>query len=413
MVRRRSLRRWLVAVAFASLVALGLTGCVYSGYVLPPLPVTSTTTTTVPNGQLNCTPSPHSCGFADSTNTGILPGATLTLITSTSTSGSGWTCNSPCTSFHITASLGDITHGFELSDHITAWVDRPNVTVTNLMVDGAHGENTYAVEVCGSVASGPCSGTAANNFTIRNCDLIGAPDSTANVSSPLRGNAGVLTYPGQTNITVDHCHMHGFGTGGGLYIEQQKGAVVFTNSFVNHENCWDSIHNLSCPASDSLYGSAYTDHTNAWHSGGGPGLDTTSSLLIRNNTLFNDFTACCQTTALSLFNDSGTTKRQKNINGLIDHNLIGAAGGFCIELQDQHNVTVTYLKMKQNHFSTLFNAECGAAGIDYNGMNLNTNGGVGNAQCANLWDDGVFAGSGADQSNVYPTSRQPVTANTC
>ncbi len=309
--------------------------------------------------------------------------------------------------------LGSATTGYELADGITMFVTAPNITIQNLKVDGAHGADTWAVGVCGTGSVGFCpGGTAANNFTIRNCDLIGAPDSTANVSSPLRGNAGVLTYPGQTNITVDHCHMHGFGTGGGLYIEQQKGAVVFTNSFVNHENCWDSTHNLSCPASDSLYGSAYTDHTNAWHSGGGPGTDTSSSLLIRNNTLLNDYTPGDQTTALSLFNDSGSLT-QTNINGLIDHNLFAAAGGFCMELQDSlGGSTVTYLKLKNNHYSQKFYANCGGSGINYNGVSLNGHG-VGDAQCGNVWDDGPFAGSGADQSNRYPTSMQPVTPNTC
>ena len=259
-------------------------------------------------------------------------------------------------------------------------------------------------------------GAAANNFKISNCDLIGAPDSTAGVSSKLRGNAGVLTYPGQSGIIVDQCHMHGFGTGGGLYIEQQRGAVVFTNNLVNHENCWDSTHNISCPTSDALYGSKYTDHTNAWHSGGGPGTITTSSLLIEHNTLFNDYVPGDQTTALSLFNDSGTTPgspTQTNVNGMIDDNLIAAAGGFCIELQDQYGIKTTHLKLIGNHFTTLLGANCGKSGINYNGVNLNTSGGVADAQCANVWDDGPMAGSGADQSNTYPRSMQPVTADTC
>jgi len=384
------------------------------------LPAT-TIATTVPSGgqSQNCMSSPHLCGFPDAMNTGVLAGVTLTQITSSSVSGPGWHCRSnPCQVVIVdggggNTTLGSATTGYELADGITMFVTAPNITIQNLKVDGAHGADTWAVGVCGTGSVGFCpGGAAANNFTIRNCDLIGAPDSTANVSSPLRGNAGVLTYPGQTNITVDHCHMHGFGTGGGLYIEQQKGAVVFTNSFVNHENCWDSTHNISCPASDSLYGSAYTDHTNAWHSGGGPGTDSSSSLLIRNNTLLNDYTPGDQTTALSLFNDSGSLT-QTNINGLIDHNLFAAAGGFCMELQDSlGGSTVTYLKLKNNHYSQKFYANCGGSGINYNGVNLNGHG-VGDAQCGNVWDDGPFAGSGADQNNRYPTSMQPVTPNTC
>ena len=33
---------------------------------------------------------------------------------------------------------------------------------------------------------------------------------------------------------------------------------------------------------------------------------------------------------------------------------------------------------------------------------------AGNYQCGNVWDDGARAGSGADQSNTYPTATKPV-----
>ena len=84
-----------------------------------------------------------------------------------------------------------------------------------------------------------------------------------------------------------------------------------------------------------------------------------------------------------------------------------------MELQDSlGGSTVTYLKLKDNHYSTKLGSNCGSAGINYNGVNLNGHG-TGDAQCGNVWDDGPMAGSGADQSNMYPKSKQPVTADNC
>ena len=146
--------------------------------VAPTTAPTSTATTppaNTPNAtqSTNCVAAPHVCGFPDETNTGILPGTTMTQVTSSSTSGPGWHCRSnPCTQVIVDGAgghttIGSASTGLELADGIAMTVTAPNITIENLKVDGAHGADTWAVGVCGTDSVGYCpGGSAANNFTI-------------------------------------------------------------------------------------------------------------------------------------------------------------------------------------------------------------------------------------------------------
>lgn len=405
----------------------------------------TTTTTTGGGGQLlNCVPEDVSlnefaspCGFPDATNTGIQAGVTLTQITSSSTSGTHWACNSPCTLFRVQGNLGTSTTGFELAANIDVQVDNSNSVVTNFKMDRGQ--------------IGIPNGT--NNFSISHCDLQGAPDSTKGVSSSLRVENGAILMqngtPAPSGITVDHCHMHGYGTGGGLYEEALHGATVFTNNFVNYENCFSTNSSgRTCSAEVANDGNTNNvDHTNALHFGGGPqNGDNTASVLIQHNTILNDFTNCCETSALSFFNDSCSTSGSpnffptcntagseplQNLHAIIDDNLFSSAGSSgCITLDDGKDVNnvsppsatalpTSFVQLRWNHFVKLFG--CGTSNtLQYpaltNAGTLASNlshdlnhWGTGDAQCGNVWDDGTFAGTSADATNSYPTTTATVT----
>ena len=369
------------------------------GSVGSPPPPTTTTTTTVPsNGSTNCSSSPHTCGFPDATNTGIMSGATLTQVPSQATSGSGWACSPSASNCHVVNINGDVgspTRGIQLADGVTAVVTSgaTGATVMNLKVTGAHGEGVEGVAVY------------ANNVEISHCELQGAPPSAA-PSSPLRADNGiwVASTPRTGGLTVDHCNIHGFA--GGVDHQLQAGAEVTTNNFIHDMQCWDYTHNVDCRTSQAQWGSAYTDHDNNVATTGGPSGQ--SSWLIQHNTFWMD-AVCCTTATISMFNDFGA---QDNVHGVIDDNLL-SGGAYCVDpgyggsgsFANHH----TYIRMTNNHFSQKYGSNCSDSGISYVSP-LNASKGAGDYQCANMWDDGPRAGSGADASNYYPTSKVAVTS---
>ncbi len=200
---------------------------------------------------------------------------------------------------------------------------------------------------------------------------------------------------------MNHCNIHGFS--GGIFAEQEEGKNVFVGNYIHQMMCWDYYYNVRCD--DPRSGPGTHDHCNNWGNGGGPN-DLTSSILIKDNTFWGD-NPVCMSDEIALFPDGHA---QTNQHTTIDHNLMSGAG-YCINPGYGNafgSAGRSYVGIKNNHWSTKYGPNCGHYGVNYI-FPLNASSGAGNYQCGNLWDDGPLAGSGADQSNGYPTSRKPVT----
>ncbi len=327
----------------------------------------------------NCVAIPSACGFADATNTGILPGVTLTKVPSQATSGPGWTyVTSPNNQINITGNVGSATTGLELADGVEAYVYGSNITIKNLKLLGIHGQSADGITVLATT----------DNVKIEYCDITGAPDSVGTVSSQ-RGWNAVHIKNGASNYTVNYCHIRGFS--GGIFPEQEKGTNTFIGNYIHH---MVSIDNTNL------------DHCNVWGNGGGPD-DLTSKQLIKDNTFLGDH-PFCMSSSISLFPDGNT---QTNQHTVIEHNLLTCGGYYCINPGYGNAFGAagrSYIAFKNNHWSTRDNPNGGFNGISYV-FPLDASSGAGNYQCGNIWDDGPLAGSGADQSNSYPASTQPVT----
>jgi len=332
---------------------------------------------------INCSTSPHICGFPDSTNTG--PSGSLTLITSSSTSGSGWTCNSPCSVVHVTGNVSNV----ELASGIEAWTNASNITITNFKTD--HG----GIDICGNTNAAHCNGTPAVNVTISHCDIGGAStgDPFLTASTP---EFGVLVLNGHSSLTVDHCNIHGFEEG--IQYSTEQGNDVFSNNYVHDFHCGTG-------APSSCQG-----HLNAIYYGGN-NQATTNSLLEQHNTLVMD-SPCCGSDVISFFDDSGSNN-VKNMHALVSDNLIESTAGLCINGDDNTAGGPTYLQIQNNRYGhvngtgSICNVGLIRGSSTWSGIPFT---GTGNSSCGNIWDDGPMAGSGADQSNSYPKSMQPITS---
>jgi len=349
-------------------------------------PVSSGTQTT------NCWPAPHLCGFADATNSGIQPGATLTQVPSQATSGSGWQYNNGGVT--ITGNVGSATSGLELADGVTAIITGSNLTVQNLKLDGAHGESTSAVTVKASTSG----------VTISHCDVTGAPDSSGEVSTQ-RGWVGIRILGGATSFSVNYCNIHGFA--GSIFPDSPGGNDVFIGNYIHHVVSWDTNG---------------TDHCNTWGDTSGPG-NVPTTMLFQDNT-FDNGNHYCASAAFAFYNDFGPNA---NLHAIVQHNLLATAAPYCINpgYGDAHagpNVS-SYLAIRGNDFSSAYNQGCGQVGPSYVWPVNSTYGPGGcptwptpcggsptNYNCANYWDAGPLAGSSADLSFYYPTTYHAPTA---
>ena len=294
---------------------------------------------------------------------------------------SGTNCSNGIT---ITGNVGSATTGLELADGLSATITGSNLTVKNLKILGVHGQSADALWVAGTT----------NNVTIDHCDITGAADNVGQVSTT-RGWSGVHLMSGASNYAVNYCNIRGFS--GPLFPTDTKGTVTFIGNYLHHIVRWDNNS---------------TDHCNNLGNSSGPS-DLNSRMLIKDNTMWGDNDGC-MSSVISMFPDFGP---QTNQHTLIEHNLISSSGYYCINpgYGDTYGSSGrSYIAMKDNHWSTKLGANCGVANsfawgaISYI-FPLDASSGAGNYQCGNVWDDGALAGSGADQSNEYPSSRQPVT----
>ncbi len=338
----------------------------------------------------NCPPNPHLCGFADATNTGILAGVTLTKIPSQATSGSGWSYSASTNTITITGNVGSATTGIEAEDGVTVGITGSNLTVQNLKIDGAHGTSTDAVMI----------GASTNGVTIDHCDLQGA-SSAEGQATPRRGWNGIHVKGGANNFSIKHCNVHGFI--GGLFPELTKGNDTFIGNYVHQLSCWNFIDNNSdCSAGAAKGG----DHCNGWADGSGVATgDTTSTMLIQDNTLLADNNGCVSG-ALSFFNDGGSNGHL-NAHAVVNHNLLGTTSGYLFSTDQYQSPYFSYIGITNNAFfgigsnqpaiwrdvNPYFSWPIGATANQYNNYN-----------CGNYWDTSTFRGTTADTNPNYANS---------
>ena len=269
------------------------------------------TTTTVPSGprRTNCFPSPSLCGFADATNTGIGAGVALTQVPSQATSGPGWTYTggqlvidgAAHGAFGASSTIGSSSTGLELADTHAVVISCAGCTVTNLKVDGVHGQSSDAI----TVSSG------ATNVTIDRCEVQGAPVLSEPAASPLRGWNGIHDFG--TSTTIKNCDIHGFV--GGIFTQTIRGNAKILNTFAHQTTCWNETgNNSNCP------GQTGGDHCNGWAT---EGVTGTASMLAQDNTFISDNSKCA-TAATSWFNDTGVSN---NAHMVLNHNLLGGDNG--------------------------------------------------------------------------------------
>ena len=114
-----------------------------------------------------CFASPHSCGYPDSTNTGVPAGTTLT----------------PSASKTVTTN-GTVINGAEITGTVTVAAD--NVTIKNSkIIRTSGGSGTYGVIL----------NNGADNFTIEHSEVVGPASETAGLQSAVwnhYGNPGVV-----------------------------------------------------------------------------------------------------------------------------------------------------------------------------------------------------------------------------
>lgn len=332
----------------------------------------------------NCVAAPSACGFADETNTGILAGATLTKVPSQATSGSGWTYSGG--SIKITGNVGSATTGLEADDGVTVDIIGSNLVVQNLKIVGAHGTSTDAVTI----------GASTNNVTVDHCDVQGATPA-AGQQSPTRGWDGVRVNGGAANISVRHCNIHGFI--GGFFPEYAKGNSSFIGNYVHQLTCWNTYDNNSnCSAGAAKGG----DHCNAWGDSNGvaPG-DTTSTMLLQDNTLYSDNDGCASG-SVSFFNDSFSSGHL-NAHIAVNHNLLGSAGYYVFSTDEDASKQFSYMGITNNAFVSMKGSQP-AIFRDVTGFSWPI-GPAGNANknynCGNYWDEAAFRGTSADTQPNY------------
>ena len=307
----RGLSHWLfVCLGFVGVLALGGAAFSTCSVSLPPTPPSTTTTTTAPAPPggawtTNCFPSPSLCGFADATNTGIGAGVALTQVPSQATSGPGWTYTggqlvidgAAHGAFGASSTIGSSSTGLELADTHAVVISCAGCTVTNLKVDGVHGQSSDAI----TVSSG------ATNVTIDRCEVQGAPVLSEPAASPLRGWNGIHDFG--TSTTIKNCDIHGFV--GGIFTQTIRGNAKILNTFAHQTTCWNETgNNSNCP------GQTGGDHCNGWAT---EGVTGTASMLAEDNTFISD-NSLCATVATSWFNDSGA--KSKNADMVLNHNLL-------------------------------------------------------------------------------------------
>lgn len=392
--------------------------CPVGWAVCPVLPRTK------PDRAKHCTDDPSACGFADAKTTGVVRGAKLVRVPSQATHGRGWHCdpnvpgtyvNGPppasiaaCPVLVVTGDVGSPTRGLELAVGISVQVSASHVTLWNLKLRGAYDPRNVGNDNANVIG---INVTDASHVSIKRCDVrAGGPPAasveadTTRLASPTRGYAGIR-FVRSSSFRVSGCHISGFAEG--VYPDRISGRSSIVRSYIHRIMCWNYGSNKSCHRDPNG-----SDHCNAFIDTQGP-PDARSSLLLRDNTMYGDNRWCLSTT-VSTFADFGDQRDQHLV---LYHNLLSARSYYCVNPGGGG----AYSNQGYSYVAAMFNSYvatrddtgqrwggCGQGGNFYGGGLR----GEETFHCGNVFDNGPFAGHGADQSNTYPRHRTKVTSCT-
>ena len=280
----------------------------------------------------------HVCGFADTTNTGVMPGTTLTDVPGSTTSGTGWTWN---------PRYQEIVVG-----------DNGNVNAVRC---------TCTVDF---------EGTAG---TLQNSD-IASRNSTG---------LGAVILRHASKTTIAHNDIHGVGKSWSAGQSCSNGlrdiysdSANLTFEYNNIWYCADPLNNITLSglikqnyahdiATDTCGGASDCPHYEDIQTED-PG--SAATLTIEDNTFLNQHID--QTAAIILSNDGGGTEH----NRVINHNLL-AGGGYTFYGSASTGANATNITFTNNRFSRIFAPNSGGYGpVTY----WKTGGG--NVWSGNIWD---------------------------
>jgi hypothetical protein len=317
----------------------------------PPNPTGSTapTPTPAPGGGDNdtgCSPGAgatmtntvsHTCGFADTTNTGVPAGTDLvdvpgdiTAPAADGSTGSGWSYD---------------PRGFIRVDCCNAVVKNIRTSV-GMYVTGT-GSTIEDSDLTGAAAI-PIEVQNADNVTIANDDIHGASPATG--SACAAGVDDTSTTGDDQNITIENNNIYWCATGVNGFSE---GGLIANNY----------VHDFGFAESDN--------HLNGIQLEAGSGA---APMTISNNTLLTNGP---QTDAIMLANDGGGTESNRTIT----HNLI-AGGGYCFYGSGGPNQSASAVTFSDNHFSRIFYSGCGSFGPIAYWVSGNQD-----VWSGNVWDD--------------------------
>lgn len=241
-----------------------------------------------------CASAPSSCGYPDSSNTGVDEGAALAKVPGDVSTGPGW-----------------------------HWDDRGWIIVDG---DGA---------VLEDVATESGIDVSASNVTIRNVRITAYGEGWGiglkHTRNTTIDSVDISSAPGQSRLMVGIRDVYGDATGTQVLRSDISGV---STGIQTHEGLIQDnyIHDM---------GYLPGDHTNGTTSNG-----STEPLAIRHNTIFNQYD---QTDAISLFQDFGL-----EANRVIENNLV-AGGSYTIYGGQNTGAPTAYnIKINNNRFSRLF-----------------------------------------------------------
>jgi hypothetical protein len=276
------------------------------------------------------------CGFADTTNTGVPAGTTLERVPEDitapdATTGSGWSWNDG----GIAVTDGAVVKNIALRAGAAINVEADNVTIQNVRIHGG-GDIWWGVQV-----------RHANNVTVEDSEIWGleqfGPDRCDSAIRDVYGDAADLTV---RRVDVWWCSSP--------LNNITEGGLIEQNYF--HDFGFDTTTG--------------TDHTNGIQFEPGSG----ALMTVRDNTILNEQN---QTDAIILSNDGGGPESNRRI----DHNLLGG-GGYCFYGSGGPGASATRITFSNNHFSRIYYPNCGSFGPTTYWVT-----GDGNAWSANVWDD--------------------------
>jgi hypothetical protein len=282
-------------------------------------------------GSRPCAPSPHICGYPDSTNTGVPAAVALRKVPEQETSGPGWRWDPR--GWIVASTRGAVISGISVDGTIS--VNAPDVTIKDSYINCTGGCDFNVI-----VRDTSTSAEANANHTV-------VEDSTITDTSHTSA-AGIEAEDVQnTQVLRDNI----YGEGAGVLFAGGSGLIEDTY-----------IHDLAvcCGYHNEDFQST-----------------ADGSVMLQHNTLFN---SAEQTADIRIGQDFGP---QANVT--VDNNLL-AGGGWSIyggDTGDAQAGPATNIKIINNRLSRLFYPKGGYYGwlIDFT-----TSPGTGNVVSGNYWD---------------------------